>query len=646
MILFTFFVQAVTGFFLWMYYSPSAQTAWESVFYVQYHVPCGWFLRGMHHYAAQVLVALLGIYVLSLVLRGAYRTPREFVFWIGLILFLLSLGGCLTGDLLPWTVTGKEATTVRVGFLTMLPFVGEELFKIFSGGPQFGTFTLTRFLALHIGVFGGVFVLLLILWRAALARANRLAHEEGVPACTVCSRGHPATKPLWPTEALWRSLAMVGVLVVIVLLNYAHHWTAESHHPALPEQATLGAPLNAPAGPGETTTVARPEWSFRALYHFAGVFGETFGSEMEFMAIFVIPGLVVTYLLLMPIIARVRPLHWLNVAVVLGLTVGLAYLTYASYRADAQNAEYQADLKRSKEKAERVAVLALGPQRIPPSGVLTLVRNDPKLQGPVLYEQHCASCHAFTPQEGMEPDPRYSPIPCEEPSAPNLYSMGSEEWISGFLDIERLTSDEYFGNTAFADGDMVNFVRNTLPDMLGDEDFVEETIELYGEEVMSRYDNDLKKMIVTVLAEESKLEAPRPIVDDEVQGLPEEEQFIFVDVGCTSCHDFYLEQSAAHGPSLTGYMSREWTMEFIADPTLEKFYGSRNDRMPAYHPEQGDALMTMQEIELLTDWLRGKWYRPQPEGKDAEKADPANDQPSKESGGEENSAEKDSEEEA
>ena len=63
MIVFTFLVQAITGLVLWMFYSPSAQTAWESVYFVEYEVAGGWLLRGIHHYAAQVMVGLVGLYL-------------------------------------------------------------------------------------------------------------------------------------------------------------------------------------------------------------------------------------------------------------------------------------------------------------------------------------------------------------------------------------------------------------------------------------------------------------------------------------------------------------------------------------------------------------------------------------------------------
>src|SRR5579871_1863245 len=64
-LVFTFFVQVITGTFLWMNYSPSAQSAWESVFYIQYQMQGGWLLRGLHHFTAQAMVILLAIHLLQ-----------------------------------------------------------------------------------------------------------------------------------------------------------------------------------------------------------------------------------------------------------------------------------------------------------------------------------------------------------------------------------------------------------------------------------------------------------------------------------------------------------------------------------------------------------------------------------------------------
>ena len=121
----SFCVQAITGFFLWVYYSPSAETAWESVYFLQYEVAGGWLLRAIHHYSAHVLLAMLILYVVQSILTRACRAPRELVFWATVGLGLCALAAVLTGDLLSWDQNGYAATKTRTGFLTLLPWVGE-----------------------------------------------------------------------------------------------------------------------------------------------------------------------------------------------------------------------------------------------------------------------------------------------------------------------------------------------------------------------------------------------------------------------------------------------------------------------------------------------------------------------------------------
>ena len=74
---FAIVVQFITGIFLWMNYSPSAQTAWESVFYIQHQMWGGAVLRGIHHFMAQTMVVLLALHMLQVIIDGAYRAPRS-----------------------------------------------------------------------------------------------------------------------------------------------------------------------------------------------------------------------------------------------------------------------------------------------------------------------------------------------------------------------------------------------------------------------------------------------------------------------------------------------------------------------------------------------------------------------------------------
>ena len=124
---FAFFVQLVTGLFLWMCYSPSAQTAWESVYYIQNEMQGGWLLRGIHHFMAQAMVVLLVLHFMQVIIDGAYRAPREVNFWLGLILMQLVLALSLTGYLLPWDQKGYWATRVATNLLSVVPLVGPQL---------------------------------------------------------------------------------------------------------------------------------------------------------------------------------------------------------------------------------------------------------------------------------------------------------------------------------------------------------------------------------------------------------------------------------------------------------------------------------------------------------------------------------------
>ena len=88
---FAIVVQFITGIFLWMNYSPGAQSAWESVYYIQDVLPGGWVLRGIHHFTAQLMVPLLLLHFMQVMADGAYRAPREVNYWFGLGLLGLTL---------------------------------------------------------------------------------------------------------------------------------------------------------------------------------------------------------------------------------------------------------------------------------------------------------------------------------------------------------------------------------------------------------------------------------------------------------------------------------------------------------------------------------------------------------------------------
>lgn len=565
-ILFAFVVQAVTGVVLWMYYSPSAQTAWESVYYIQHEVMGGWLLRGIHHYAAQVMVALVALYLIQMILRGTYRAPREMVFWAAVLLGMFTMALVLTGDLLPWDQNSFWATQVRVKFLTLLPGIGGYLYKLAAGGPAFGHLTVTRFFALHAGLFTAAFLVLLYLHYRLLRRADAAEAAEA-----------KQTGYYWPDQAMRDGIACLVVGSVIGILVGQH--ALGSHSPGQVPSEYLGAGLGAPADPAEAYAAARPEWSLLGVYELSNMFP----GELKLVPIFILPGIVALLVFAMPLIGGVKGGYWFNVGFTVVLLVGLVVLSLQVIQHDRVNASHQAALTAGKEDAHRVIELVKSTQGIPVSGALTLLRSDPKTQGPKLFQQHCASCHDYVDGEGKG-------IKAEKSSAPNLYAFASREWIAGFLDPKQINGPKYFGNTAFKDGGMVEFVKDGLKD-LRDEDSI-------GEE-------EYQKMVRILAAEATR---------DPSKEIPEDDSVLLEDFTCTECHRFHKTGKLGSAPDLTGYGSREWLIGIISDPTHERFYGENNDRMPSYvkSPAEPDKnILTVQQAEIIADWLRGNWYEPE-----------------------------------
>ncbi len=109
-VVFLFAVQVLTGLLLMAVYSPSATTAWGSVWYIQTQVPLGWLIRGLHTTASDAMLIVVALYCLQMVIAKAYRAPREFVWCLTLCLLGLTLALSLTGHLLPWDQEGYWGT--------------------------------------------------------------------------------------------------------------------------------------------------------------------------------------------------------------------------------------------------------------------------------------------------------------------------------------------------------------------------------------------------------------------------------------------------------------------------------------------------------------------------------------------------------
>ena len=656
MLVFAFVVQTITGLFLWMAYSPSSQTAYESVYFIQHEVTGGWLLRGVHHFMAQAMVVVMGLHLLQVIIDGAYRAPREVNYWLGLILMQLVMGLGLTGYLLPWDQKGYWATNVATNLMTLVPFVGKELQALAVGGSEYGHHTLTRFFAMHAGVLPAALLVFLALHIAVF-------RKHGITAKITPGR---ADQFFWPQQVL---LDAIGCLVLLgIVLLCVIHWDV----PALLDgkvNSHYGAELGAPADPSEQYSAARPEWYYLFLFQLLKYFHGT----QEVIGALVIPGVAMTILALLPFIGRSAWGHRFSQAFILLLILAAGVLTGLAIQEDSQNKEFLQARRDAEENAQRTIAL-IGRREALPQGKLSdrrliqrqgavyLLRNDPLTQGPKLFKQHCASCHSYNPPETLanyqgpriettqsprtkqvektvhgklsrvsvvERDAKgevvYDPLPTAG-GAPNLFGFATRDWIKGLLDKNRIDRPVAIGPVRVsADPEIArdaenpeNHKRPLVADYFGFTGqqggrmaaWVKSHAEMLKDDVQKS--DDAVDAIAAALSAQARLRG-------QAERDHQDERLIARGVGliqqncARGCHRFGDTGQLGLAPDLTGYGSYEWMLGFVSDPGHERFYRMENDRMPAFaadlaHPENHSV--SIRELSLIVDWLRGDYYLP------------------------------------
>ncbi|MFV0442737.1 MAG: cytochrome b N-terminal domain-containing protein [Planctomycetaceae bacterium] len=589
---FVFFLQAVTGTMLWLGYSPSAKTAWESVYYIQHEMTMGWLVRGIHHFAAQAMVVLLLFHLVQVVIDGAYRAPREINFWLGLILMQVVMGLGLTGYLLPWDQKGYYATQVATGIMGSTPVVGEAMQQLMQGGTEYGHHTLTRFFALHAGILPATLVGFLFLHIYVFRRHGLTIKAKGAK---------PTDDLFWPDQILKDAVACLAVLAAILLLAI---WK--------------GAELTAPANPAEAYDAARPEWYYLFLFRFlkfpwVSQLGEMTHLGEAFGAV-VVPGLLMTVLIAMPLIARIKHGHAFNCAYLWIVVVGAALLTglalYEDRMADAgasfRFAEHQALI--DGERAVDLAA-AFG---IPADGAGALLANDPYVQGPKLFKTYCSDCH--------QPE-SLALLFTKPPQAPSLADLSDRglvfctqrDWIRSVLtdfsghmsSLKNITAEE-------GDPESTRQRAAGAASILSPDDGMAGwSQESHAPLTDAANADDVQALIEFVYAQAGHADAIPVDGPEYLRGLDIFENGTLtqgeLSGGCADCHNLKVRGHKdkvfdyGDGPDLTGYMGNEWLKRFIAQPA--EFYKESN-AMPAF----GDQL-SPHDIDMLARWLTGDYHR-------------------------------------
>ena len=164
--------QLLTGVWLTMFYEPSEEGAFASVEYIMRDVELGWVIRYMHSTGASAFFAVVYLHMLRGMMYGSYRKPRELLWLIGMVIYVVLMAEAFMGYVLPWGQMSLWGAKVIVSLFGTIPYVGEALQVWIQGDFVIAGPTITRFFALHVIAMPLVLVMLVFIHIIAL-------HEVG-----------------------------------------------------------------------------------------------------------------------------------------------------------------------------------------------------------------------------------------------------------------------------------------------------------------------------------------------------------------------------------------------------------------------------------------------------------------------------------
>src|SRR5271170_6389603 len=215
-------LQFITGICLAFVYIPSADQAWTSLQVLNHQQAFGWFIRALHGWGSNFMVALVLIHMVQVFLFGAYKFPRELTWIIGVFLLLITLGMAFSGQVLRFDQDAYWGLGIGASIASRVPFAGPAIVKLMLGGPIIAGATLSRFFALHVFVIPGMligFVCLHVLMVLKLGINEWPMPGRIVRRATYINEYHELTKrngaPFVPF-AIWKDLFFAAFILLAV----------------------------------------------------------------------------------------------------------------------------------------------------------------------------------------------------------------------------------------------------------------------------------------------------------------------------------------------------------------------------------------------------------------------------------------------
>ncbi len=258
----------VTGIALAMHYTAHADYAFDSVERIMRDVNGGWLLRYLHANGASFFFIAVYIHIFRGMYYGSYKQPRELLWMLGVLIFLLMMATAFMGYVLPWGQMSFWGATVITNLFSAIPMVGDSIVTLLWGGFSVDNPTLNRFYALHYLLpFVIVGVVFLHVWALHVTGSNNPLGIE--------PKGPQDTLPFHPYYTMKDTFGLLAFLIVYAAFTFF-----------MPN--ALGHPDNyIPADPLVTPAHIVPEWYFLPFY--AILRAVTFDIGIPFTDIVLIP---------------------------------------------------------------------------------------------------------------------------------------------------------------------------------------------------------------------------------------------------------------------------------------------------------------------------------------------------------------------
>lgn len=404
-------LQFVTGICLAFVYVPSAGQAWTSLQVLNQQQSFGWFIRALHGWGSNFMVALVLVHMAQVFLFGAYKYPRELTWIVGVLLLLMTLGMAFTGQVLRFDQDAYWGLGIGASILGRIPWIGTPLVHAMLGGPIIAGETLSRFFAIHVFIVPGMligFVGVHLLMVLKLGVNEWPMPGRVVKRATYLKEYHELTQkdgvPFMP-DAFRKDLVFSGLIIL-----------------ALVACAAFFGPFGPKGQPDPTVVQAVPRPDYFFLWIYAAL--ALLPPQMETILLLVGPAIAIGFLIVLPLFSATGEKSWRRRPVAV-LSVLLIFVTLAALTQLGTHAPWSPHMD------------AWSSAPVPPS--LLAGRSALERQGALVFQaKQCRNCHALGGEGGQR--------------GPALDSVAT-----------RLTSDQLIRQVLQGRGNMPAYGKNLSP---------------------------------------------------------------------------------------------------------------------------------------------------------------------------------------